>query len=329
MTALPIEPDDHQHPDPQRSCVVGPVPLPAATHIASSKSVPLLAESLLAIYADSLDDLEASRIAMANRLRALEQVKGMADTPEASRMRGIVDGLADLEHQIELDLKRAVRQHPLGAWIKGTVGVGEKQGARLLAAIGDPSWHSRDERPRTVSELWAYCGLHVLHSGQIGNVTHRVPAGVDSFSGSDPVTPGAQERVRSADPSDPAGQGTPGHQSANAGGVAPSRRRGQRANWNATAKMRVFLVAESCVKQRTSPYRSVYETGRLKYAAALHNRPCPRCGPAGRPAQPGSPLSLGHQHARALRLVMKAILKDLWREASNQRGAGTHDPDPS
>ena len=38
-------------------------------------------------------------------------------------------------------------------------GVGLKQAGRLLAVTGDPAWNSLHERPRTLAELWAYCGL--------------------------------------------------------------------------------------------------------------------------------------------------------------------------
>jgi hypothetical protein len=90
--------------------------------------------------------------------------------------------------------------------------------------------------------------------------------------------------------------------------------------------MRVYLIAEACIKfdgkpdkndrpRPLSPYRAVYDTGRAKYAGAVHPAPCRRCGPSGSPAAAGTPLSPGHQHARALRLVMKAILRDLWAEA--------------
>lgn len=46
-------------------------------------------------------------------------------------------------------------------------------------------------------------------------------------------------------------------------------------------------------------------------------------GPAGKPAPTGSPLSTGHQHARALRLVAKTVLRDLWREARRIHEAPT------
>lgn len=40
-----------------------------------------------------------------------------------------------------------------------------------------------------------------------------------------------------------------------------------------------------------------------------------RCLTSGKPAQPGSPLSKAHIHARGLRAISKAVLKDLWVEA--------------
>ena len=52
-----------------------------------------------------------------------------------------------------------------------------------------------------------------------------------------------------------------------------------------------------------------------EYADAVHAAECKRCGPKGKPAQPGSPLSAAHQHARAIRLIAKAILRDLWTES--------------
>lgn len=98
------------------------------------------------------------------------------------------------------------------------------------------------------------------------------------------------------------------------------RRRGEKANWSPQIKMRVYLIAESCIKQSASPYRAVYDAGRAKYADAVHDEECRRCGPSGKPAQPGSDLSDGHKHARAMRLVSKAILRDLWTEARALRG---------
>lgn len=265
---------------------------------------PLLLDPLLALAAEMVDDLERTRIAAENRLRQLTRdepdsdgiMRGFAlGDREAAPYAAMVEQLAKVEHAAVLELQRRMRKHPLGPWVKAQVGIGEKQAARLIAAIGDPYWNDLHERPRTVSELWAFAGYHVVPAGQRPPDTQSGPAG-GARLGSD------------------TGHFTFGTQPVDAG-VAAARRRGQRANWSATAKMRTFLIAESCIKQRHSPYRAVYDTGREKYAEALHPAPCVRCGPAGKPAAAGSPLSDGHKHARALRLVAKAILRDLWAAA--------------
>jgi len=268
---------------------------------------------LLALLADALDDIERTRIANENRLRQLTRDEADSDgeergfgltleQPQVAALADVVNALGKLEHQSTLNLQRAVRKHPLGPWVKGTVGVGEKQGARLLAAVGDPYWNTLHDRPRLVSELWAYCGLHVLPAAQSSLDTHGEGGG------------GGKQ----GDP----GQTTTAAQPC-AAGVAPTRARGQRANWSTTAKTRAYLIAESCIKQARSPYRAVYDDGRKKYDGALHAAPCRRCGPAGKPAETGTQLSAGHQHARAMRLVMKEILRDLWAESKRIHEAGS------
>ena len=102
--------------------------------------------------------------------------------------------------------------------------------------------------------------------------------------------------------------------------VAQRRKRGEKSNWNTVARSRVWLIAESCMKQKESgQYRKVYDEARIKYTDAIHETECKRCGPAGKPAQPGSPLSLAHQHARGLRAIAKQLLKDLWLAAEAHR----------
>jgi hypothetical protein len=236
--------------------------------------------ALLDLAAASLDDIERARIATASRLRAMRDDHGLASTLDYQRAELIHDALAAAEHQAELEVKRALRQHPLGAWVKRTVGIGEKQGARLLAALDDPYWNHAEDRPRRgPAELWAYCGY------------------------------------------------VPGQR----------RRRGERCNWNAEAKMRARLVAECAVqagvrkldgyddsdgydlthREAITPLGAVYLRARAKHAEAVHDEPCPQCGPAGHPAPGGSPLSNGHQHARAPREVAKAILRDLYLAAKD------------
>lgn len=97
-------------------------------------------------------------------------------------------------------------------------------------------------------------------------------------------------------------------------GVAPARQKGVKINWSQTARMRCRMIAESCMKAG-GPYREVYDNEKEHYQDAVHMVTCPRCGPAGKPAQPGSALSKNHIHARALRAISKTVLKDLWIEA--------------
>lgn len=182
-----------------------------------------------------------------------------------------------IEHSIVKNLEKAVKAHPLGPWISQQKGVGFKQAGRLLGRIGDPYWHSgqRDtgevdktgdpiiepvNRPRTVSELWSYCGY-----------------GVND-------------------------------------GEAPRHRKGVQGNWNDAARMRAWNIAGSCLKAQ-GHYADVYYATREHYADAVHARDCVRCGPKGKPAKAGSPLSDGHKHARALRKVSKEFLKDIWLES--------------
>lgn len=233
-----------------------------------------LRDPVLGILADVLDDYEKVRIANDNRVRQLTRTEedsdgeergfGLTlDHPNVARLQASVVALADAEADAVKNLQKAMKTHPLGPWVKAQAGIGEKQAARLLATIGDPFWNDLHQRPRTVSELWAYCGYAVNN------------------------------------------------------GHAQGRRRGEQANWSADAKMRAFLIAASCIKQPAakSKYRRIYDDARAKYADVEHPHECKRCGPAGKPAQPGSPLSAGHQHARAMRLMSKEILKDLWIES--------------
>lgn len=227
-----------------------------------------LADPTLALAADVLDDLERTRIANENRLRQLTRSEedgfGLTeDHPDVARLVRIVDGLSGLEHEATLNLQRAMRKHPLGPWVKAQKGVGEKQAARLLAAIGDPYWNYLHDRPRTVSELWAYCGLR------------------------------------------------PGQR----------RKRGERSNWSANAKMRAYLIADKVWQNCTrdgKPTTELAGVGHARKAATegrLHAVECVRCGPSGKPAQPGTPWSDAHRHADALRIVSKRLLRELWRAA--------------
>lgn len=269
-----------------------------------------LRDPVLGVLADVVDDLEAVRIANANRVRQLtrtatdsdgeERGFGLTlDHPEVAKLALTVTALEAAEKDAIKNLQRAMRQHLLAGFQKRHKGIGEKQLARLLAVIGDPYWNDLYERPRTVSELWAYCGLHVIRTSSNG---HR-PDGTHTVT----AAAGTQPHTGSQTTFDTQRYGAPG--------VAPKRQRGQRSNWNETARKRIWVIASAIPKFPGAHYEQVYRTARTKYADTLHTVDCPRCGPAGKPALTGTPLSAGHQNARAIRIVAKEMLKDLWIEA--------------
>lgn len=336
-------PQDVAPPSPEAETPVGSQTAPSTTTVltpsistSAERHTPPLANSvvtpevalpvvdpLLFVHAIAHNDLEQARKAARNRLRILTGERDEDDNlipdedgivrafgldeshPDVARLQGIADAVLALEHDAELNLKKALRKCAIHPWIKAQVGLGEKQVARLLSEIGDPYWHVTEDRPRTVSELWAYCGFHVLPASQSHGDAHVDVAG------------GAQT-------SDPGQAGIDAHNPL--AGVAASRRKGQRANWSTDAKTRAWLIAESCKRQldpncktdtgiadhipdcNCSPYRIVIDE-RRKHTALTHPDWTP-----------------GHSQADAVRIAAKRILRELWREA--RRLHGIADPSP-
>jgi hypothetical protein len=261
-----------------------------------STAGPILRDPTLSLAADVLDDLESVRVANENRLRQLTrsvedsdgEMRGFGlteDDPAVARLAAIVETLTKVEADATKNLEKSMRAHALGPWVKAAKGVGDKQGARLIAAIGDPYWNDLHGRPRTVSELWAYCGLHTI--------------------------PAAGHPTRD----------TQNYYAGSGLNVAPKRARGQKSNWSENARKRAWLIANSVVKSG-GPYRDIYDATKVKYVDAVHAVPCVRCGPSGKPAAVGSPLSKAHIHARGLRSISKTILRDLWRESKRLHEMG-------
>lgn len=158
----------------------------------------LLNDPLLGMLAATVDDLEDLRKAAENRLRQFTRTEtdsdgeergfGLDDNhPSVKTQRIVLDNIDTAYKKSVTNLERAMKNHPLGPWVQSQKGLGLKTIARLLASIGDPYWMVRHEkqgdtlvviedRPRTVSELWAYCGLAVVEGvgqrprkGQVSN----------------------------------------------------------------------------------------------------------------------------------------------------------------
>ena len=240
----------------------------------------------LRVWAEMFDDAQKARIANVNRAE-----RGGAD-PDVFAAH--IAALHTTEHNCRLMLRRTFRKmapEPIKDWEKASTGIGIDMLGRLLGHLGHPvhatphHWQGTgsnrvlvDDPPydRTVGQLWQFCG-------------HGAP--------------GRKWKGMTAD--DLAAQGKP------------------------TLKMLLHLMAENAIKEpgRSTlellaghqdpddclwPYRRVYEVSRLATAEKVHSVECVRCGPSGKPAQVCSPWSAGHQHAHALRITGKEILRDIW-----------------
>lgn len=262
---------------------------PATITATTPKETPSLADPTLALAADVLDDLERVRIANENRLRHLTRDEADTDGeerglglderhPDVAKLAALVQMLADAEHQAVLNLNRVLRRHPLGPWVKAQKGVGEKTAARLLAIVGDPYVNMQTGEVRTVSQLWSYCSH--------GDPSRRPVKGMtqaEMFALGNPV---AKKRVWL---------------------IATAILKAGGGEEKATAR--------SDSKVQPPSLASVYYQRKTATEGREHASECKRCGPSGKPAQPGSPWSDAHRHADALRIVGKAFLKDLWLEA--------------
>jgi len=229
----------------------------------------------LRIAADLFDRAQHERIAVANIIRRPEDGGNIDPVFFAAHLAR----LEDTEHQARLMMRRTYKRivpTELREWQKTSRGVGDDLFARLLGHLGDPY-------------------IATPHYWQ-GNGTARALM----------VEP---SRVR-----------TIGQLWQYAGHGDPHRRKAKGmtaddmfALGSPIVKMLVHLNAEACMKQPNgSRYRDVYLDARAKVLDKTHTVECVRCGPSGKPAQQGTAWSLGHQHAHALRIVGKELLRDMW-----------------
>lgn len=250
---------------------------------------PSLADAMLLYYAALVDDAERARIAAENRLRTMtapvdEHGHGLApELPEVQLAQATLDELAAFEAGLVKSLERAMRSHPLGPWVTSAKGVGMKTAARLLHLIGDPAWHAKEQRPRTTSELWAYCGLHTVdgHAARLvrgQRANWSTEAKKRAFIIADSCIKHRCSACRDAS-------------KARAAGVAEGA-------W--------LPPPADCTCAESHPYRHVYDTARAQYLD--------------RTDADGEPLTPIHQHRMAIRRVMKRLLRDMWRASRQAHG---------
>ena len=143
----------------------------------------------MGVAASSLDDIEKVRISTNNRLSAMVATRvgedgvdrgwGLdANDPNVIAQCELLDRLAEAEKLAIKALSSTIKSSALHGWVKDQKGVGDKTICRLLAVVGDPFYHAREERIRTLPELWAYCGLHTvpMEGYSEDDTEHRVAA---------------------------------------------------------------------------------------------------------------------------------------------------------
>lgn len=174
-----------------------------------------------------------------------------------------LDRLTDAEKEAGKVMRRCYRTtvpQPIRDWQAAAIGIGEHLLARLLGIIGHPV--------RTTVYEWQGAGSERVLV-EVGPMSRSISQ-LWSYCGHGDPTRRRKSGMSAAE--------------AAAGG-------------NPRAKMLAHLLAESCMKQRTSPYRVVYDEARMDYEE-----------------REWSDL---HRHNAALRKTAKAILKDLWLAAGD------------
>lgn len=170
-----------------------------------------------------------------------------------------LDAMKAAEHAVKLAMVRHYRRvvaGPIREWQQATPGIGEHLLARLLGVIGHP--------------------VHAEPHHWEGEGANRVLISDPPF---DRNIAKLWAYCGHGDPTRKKAKGMTAEQAFSLG--------------NPRAKMVVHLLSEACMKQRTSPYRIVYDHARNTYADREGWTP-------------------GHQHAAALRKVGKEVLRDLW-----------------
>ena len=101
-------------------------------------------------------DLQKSRIALENRLRAINQQASHQSEEEAKVLASVLEDVVRMEKSIPKAFQAYVVNTPVWPWLSGVRGIGVILAANLVSIYGDCS------RFPTISKMWAYTGLHVV-----------------------------------------------------------------------------------------------------------------------------------------------------------------------
>ncbi len=244
--------------------------------------------SSIQFLSDTLTDIEKTRIGLKNRIQYVMECKPAIDKatkkPKTNgEMWGLGWGNNPAGPPIEVQ--------PL-LTLRASIDADEKRLIKDLEKLiaEHPSYDAIKDVPgigaKTIGRLLGAIGDPYIRTNKDGTSSPRTLSQLQSYTGYS-VVDGHAQRLQAK----------------------------TQANWSSEARMRLYLVSASCVKQKgkQSKYRDIYDEERAIQADAVHMVECARCTGKGKPpAAVGTPLKLGHQHARAMRMVSKQILRDLY-----------------
>ena len=101
-------------------------------------------------------DLQKSRIALENRLRAIKQERSHQSQEEAKVLSSVLEDVVRMEKAIPRAFQAYVVSSPVSPWLSHVKGIGIILAANLVSIYGDCSKFD------TISKMWAYTGLHVI-----------------------------------------------------------------------------------------------------------------------------------------------------------------------
>jgi hypothetical protein len=274
----------------------------------------------LRVYAEMLEDALKAHAACANRAN---RAPGVDPGLYKAQLDSLAAAVKECRRGLELCYRRVV---PPGirAWVETVGGVGSPSMARLLGVIGHPVHTVQHEwtphgpvavaiLERRVSDLWSYCGH--------GDPTRRRREGMSQAEAFTLGSPRAKSLVRviaGCAVKQPGRTWSPelgGHASAGCDCskcVENRKTKKDKTAPDANVRAKPTGVSRRGAKPATPTirgaqpkglasvwlYRSIYDEARTKYADAVNEK--------------GEPLTDKHRDNRALRLVGKHILKDLW-----------------
>jgi hypothetical protein len=235
----------------------------------------------------------------------------------------LINDYKRLEKRIEAKIKNQVNTYPIyKEYLKETKGIGPILAGGLISYIHPIS------RFDSVSKLWAYAGMDVreicsncnkryIVDAKRGEWIERRANRLENIS----KTRKDQSKVKTHEQCIKEAEALICHcENPVLVKTSPKARAGEMIDWNPELKKLLYLVSDQFVRQRSSPYRKVYEEAKLTYM----NRP--DLMKEIEKKQKGEVKGTAHIEAMARRKTVKLFLSHLWETWRKLEGLPTPEP---